>query len=573
MFSYENVHVLLISSDFTSNRADYGGVVYSRKNVDVSLTSSDFTSNRANYGGVVCSVENVDVSLTSSDFTNNRASQGGCFSLADSVYFKVKGSIFRGNEALKYGAVAEGVKSLIHVSSSHFEHNNGTAIVSQVSSDFNTNTSANVQNCTFFENFQANSKLGNDLLLSVPVILESVVTQKHWSSEEETSVALLSKAIVKSLNVSLDAGQMSSVVTFNQLSWDPLGVEKLTDINVKCSKFAKPITRVAAMTEPGLSSLRISCETCRSSSSYYVGNRATSVVMTPPTESFAGMKCETKNESVLPYTPIYSWCESFIEGKCKKCPQGANCSSGITALPNYWEYWEDNQVKMTRCPPGYCCKKVPCPAINDCSENRQGVLCGRCKSGFSEAFLSQKCVDNLVCNSTWFLWIYVGWLLVVALIFCFLPDLKDLLDKAKEFCYGLFHKENLEGKVHNEPNSHLNLSEENLFSLPHDLKSSTKKGIFWIRKLDKAQKNESHSSSFKYLQIVLFYLQDASLLQVALPNPGKADGSSFVESLYTASHLAVDMINFGKTICLTTDFTPVPKMISKSITGPSILVL
>lgn len=60
-------------------------------------------------------------------------------------------------------------------------------------------------------------------------------------------------------------------------------------------------------------------------------------------------------------------------------------------------------MTFIRCPDGYCCigdesTDWPCTSIASCGGNREGRLCGRCMSGFSEAYGTLACVPNERCN-------------------------------------------------------------------------------------------------------------------------------------------------------------------------------
>ncbi len=77
------------------------------------------------------------------------------------------------------------------------------------------------------------------------------------------------------------------------------------------------------------------------------------------------------------------------------------------------------------------------------------------------------------------------------------------------------------------------------------------------------------SGSHKYLQILLYYLQDASLMNIDL-----ALGSSVItpiqkarEFLLNISQLAVDIIDLGLNLCPISGWTPAQKLVAKNLTG------
>ncbi len=61
---------------------------------------------------------------------------------------------------------------------------------------------------------------------------------------------------------------------------------------------------------------------------------------------------------------------------CGRCSYGAYCSGNkIYPKPNYWGYWEDNEVVFLQCPAGYCCAETieaPCKQFDFCAGNRSG---------------------------------------------------------------------------------------------------------------------------------------------------------------------------------------------------------
>eukprot|EP01083_Nonionella_stella_P153573 493655_1 len=83
---------------------------------------------------------------------------------------------------------------------------------------------------------------------------------------------------------------------------------------------------------------------------------------------------------------------------------GVSCAHGIiTILPNYWMGFVDeaNEVVISaKCPSKYCCSSTDgCNYIDDndklCATNRDytSIMCGKCKSGFSESMTSVSCVQ------------------------------------------------------------------------------------------------------------------------------------------------------------------------------------
>lgn len=81
---------------------------------------------------------------------------------------------------------------------------------------------------------------------------------------------------------------------------------------------------------------------------------------------------------------------------CLICPFGANCSQNIVAKQNFWGFEESHLplvLKFTIFPPGYCGRNEQANSLeyNSCQGNRSGVLCGHCKSGYTETLYSTLC--------------------------------------------------------------------------------------------------------------------------------------------------------------------------------------
>ncbi len=90
---------------------------------------------------------------------------------------------------------------------------------------------------------------------------------------------------------------------------------------------------------------------------------------------------------------------------CVDCPYGGDCpGTTLRAKPNFWGYSKDDEVLFVPCPVSYCCvasAKVPCQTYNACSSNRAGTLCGVCKAGFALSLLSNNCLPESQCTSSW----------------------------------------------------------------------------------------------------------------------------------------------------------------------------
>lgn len=106
-----------------------------------------------------------------------------------------------------------------------------------------------------------------------------------------------------------------------------------------------------------------------------------------------------------------------LDSQCTACPAGGLCpaSAGgrLTLRPRYWARLQQSPspdtphvvARIVSCPPGYCCPDANASCTpGQCAGHRQGVLCGECEPGFSEALDSPACAPSDSCHA----W---GWVL------------------------------------------------------------------------------------------------------------------------------------------------------------------
>ncbi len=315
------------------------------------------------------------------------------------------------------------------------------------------------------------------------------------------------------------------------------------------------------LTETGIGALKISCVSC---SGYYTGDDILSLVLSQNIPN-GTMTCQTKKQSVHPRAHIYSWCKSQVTGHCRDCPHGANCTLGIAALPNYWGYkTHDEQVKMVRCPRSYCNQGQHSYHVQPCSEHREGVLCGRCKHNYAEAFLSEICVPHSGCISpVVFLSFYISWILLMAVLLLLLKDIKAVLDEILKIMQSCVYRVNKQENATMIP------------SLPPELERETTKAAAVVSSqgMFKVTKSQTEEKAFdlKYFQIIMYYIQDASILAVNTPDQQPGEQNSLLAILFHFSELAFNLTNMAQTICVSLAATPVHKTIVKSSLGPAIL--
>ena len=121
---------------------------------------------------------------------------------------------------------------------------------------------------------------------------------------------------------------------------------------------------------------------------------------------------------------------------CKLCPVGAICNGGIRVLDNYWGTRDlDDDLTVMPCPRGYCCSSDsnPCVSHNTCNVGRQGILCGRCKSGYMLNFFDKSCIPkgSYKCNLS----LFVVYIMTVSCLYTFLFTLFPIIVEKMKQCY------------------------------------------------------------------------------------------------------------------------------------------
>ena len=248
-----------------------------------------------------------------------------------------------------------------------------------------------------------------------------------------------------------------------------------------------------------------------------------------------------------PFQRHTSW-KSFVSNLdnplCNQCPVGAICIGNVKALSNYWGYRKFDDVVMIRCPPGYCCQDdKSCQTFYTCNSNRSGPLCGVCEKGFAESLLDQTCIPLEKCHT---------WFIVLLYISC-----------AVGYGFGLMVIDNIKGA---------------LISLLKKIYQCIK--VRALKKVKPNQNSEKSNSSkretkeegtFKYLQILFYYVQDAALFKIELPGKYTEETSTFVKILQFTPDVLTSIYDSVNETCFGFGTTAVSKILFKSIFGPCVM--
>ena len=120
-----------------------------------------------------------------------------------------------------------------------------------------------------------------------------------------------------------------------------------------------------------------------------------------------------------------------IIAQCHHCKYGGVCEKGsIRPRSSYYGYRTgsmEDEVQFIACPAGYCCKGDSCQKYNSCQKNREGLLCGKCKTGMSENLINSKCVNPNKCKDRWFWLIYLPFGMLYILTFMYLDKISTFI--------------------------------------------------------------------------------------------------------------------------------------------------
>ncbi len=563
--------LIFYQCNFIQNKAKYGGAVaimyggdiYKSYlwpqvvNFTITIFDCHFESNEgSNEGGAVYLelINTVEVFVRNSVFLNNEAEMGSCIIRETMLAMDMFDfHPFRKKE-LQSGNMTT------HVFNCKFENNLNTAIL-LLAGFSDRHYAALIEGSEFVNNRGTNSTYSDDIYCDVNLSLEKVHIIKSQNSIWSKSIDTSSKSALTDVKIIISNSfqtQVIEVVTFSLYIQNKVS----ESLSIICPAYYRPTVSHAGLTHEGASVVEFYCVAC-SKGYYYIGD---SIMQSHAGKRIKeGLLCSKRLNPYLINGGIMSaFCHSDIDGKCLSCPFGADCTGGARALPGYWGHKaSDGSLEFHRCPDHYCCNQHPCDDIDHCAPNRGGYLCGQCTSNYTEALFSPQCVPNTKCKSYWILFIYLTWVFLLTSIFLFFGEITNVL-KNVSGRYKPCRKWQKTRKW--SPRSMTTSHEE----MQKPIVEIFCKGFVTVKR----HHSKDSSESYKYLQILLFYLQDAYLMQVNLKNDS-SDGQIAVvrHVLYNVSHLAFGILKFGMELCPWIGWTAVTKKLAKSSTGPVIIML
>ncbi len=539
-----------------------------------------------------CAFGHVQIVVQDCLFSNNTAfGEGGSlyFHLFSWTDVSVISSVFQANIALPGACIYRENIPACQQSVNELKTQGGsTTLVTQCLFTENIDTAImlksqhipgtlSIKHSAFSNNWCNQSQFAEDVFTDVDLKLYNITLLKDKYQLWGTSINGLAKSVLQKVTVHITQLPLQKQVIPSSFAHYITPTQN-SSMDLQCPVFFQPILYTAGLTKTGALMVGFTCNACLHG--YYHGN----VRLLSQAKNGGDQNCyerDFRNRQGLVYASN-SFCHTKATGICIECPHGANCSAGVVALPNYWGHMTTaDRLEFHRCPVGYCCNQAPCKGIAQCAADRESTLCGQCMRGFTESLLSTECIPDEMCQDSWILPLFCLWTLVITFVIIFSGNLSKLarallksircstknekapndnktnanFDASIVERDGLRDKQNSKLKTLNKQNSKPQASEE----------MSILWGILTMQRLQDIDMSGSH----KYLQILLYYLQDASLMKVdlALGSDGITPIQKARQMLLNISQLAVDLIDLGLNLCPISGWTPAQKLVAKNLTG------
>ena len=308
---------------------------------------------------------------------------------------------------------------------------------------------------------------------------------------------------------------------------------------------------------------------------------------------------------------------------CFPCPSGALCNASIKALPNYWGFRNSlGSVSMIKCPDLYCCQsEYTCNGIDSCNFGRTGTLCGSCIDSFDEGLLSSACISNDECYHLGeVIALHVGAACLYAIVLlvarvvkntaiqifhkiisCFRQKDKtrsNQLSSSNDTHRAFFEEIQTDSSELNQSSapfsdelsatmterSAASVKRRNAISLsvPEDYLQKAGKSIaFFLPETVKdatyakdevktSIKNSKDAGGMKYLQILFFYIQDASLFKLSMPQKDNLGTNPF-EAICQFSPELLSLYSSFTTLCVDISSPAATKTLLRSTFGFTVM--
>ncbi len=621
---HSSFHIQYMDCRFQSNVGDRGAGLFLLHSPEDSCASGD-----------------VSVVINDCTFLNNTAAREG-----GSLYFQVflitqlyvKQSLFETNQAstgsglfresidfqkcektcdsLTFGQKTQQLTPT-QIIECKFVNNIDTAIHVKSKQKYGT---VKIMKCLFRNNICINSSFAEDVFTKTDLEIKDTNILKESNHRRVTGINSQSDTKLQNVTVNSDGLSFQRQISIAILSHYITQANR-SSLEYQCPVFYQPVLSTAGLSDTGAVMVRATCDACFEG--YYTGQTWLAISVENHLNYYHCNEKEIKDKwgRTLGTNRL---CYTNSTGQCVECPQGANCSAGVMALPNYWGHMAaHDRLEFHRCPVGYCCNQAPCEGIAKCAAHREGILCGHCMKGFTESLITPECIPDQTCGDWWIFPLFCFWTLTVTLIMIFGQDILQTRDKF-EMCLkrnkslkqcedkistdGTNVKElrHIDNKEVNKPKNTTSrgkstesmskrrhsieikpilhtVSSSNTSRMKPDYILSKKTNIsaclvkipiLWGLLTIHRGQNVEVSGKHKYLQIMLYYLQDAAIMQVdlALASTIVTPIQKLRQLLLNISQLAVDLIDLGLNLCPIPGWTPVSRLLMKNLTGPFVIL-
>ena len=304
--------------------------------------------------------------------------------------------------------------------------------------------------------------------------------------------------------------------------------------------------------------------------------------------------------------PQYTGKYIHHEIECEDCPYGGHCVQGITCVPNFWGHtYQNRAVRFQHCPKSYCCSSPGCPNINTCMDKREGILCGRCQNGYSEAIFSPLCIQNEKCGPFWVWPMGIAAGILYTFFLMFQVDLKNFLFSQPLVCMSLCKKKKQNKPANGKPcmNGRLQTSDtpskqepDNYISNGIDMEEFRELRDSGFGTLidnnhtdnfpeetasndeiidDRTDLPQFKAADSGFLIIVFYYFQDALLLHVKTVHTTiESETEQLMKSLLSGLFkLQLDLFEMINEVCIKPDMSAVPNMLAKAMIVPYVIFI
>ena len=326
------------------------------------------------------------------------------------------------------------------------------------------------------------------------------------------------------------------------------------NVTLDATLYPHPVSLIATSAPFNFTTMNIFC--ARSLKSQLMNKKYTSFISceTSCPEEYT-LKSRNVSLALTQIAHIYTenWSETLQgdvkvklrEADCFQCPVGAVCNGSIIALPNYWGFANQREfVTMIRCPDGYCCQdKATCKTFNSCNLRRTGTLCDMCAENFTESLFSPDCIASDKCNTNFILLLYFFCTAIYALVLVIFHPLKSKVINILKQLMQL-----IKGRKTAVDNNQV-----------CDPKTTTTK--------------DSQDTGTKYIQILFYYVQDAALFRVHIPDDDDADEGFLAKVIQFSPDLIASFLTKASNTCFGFDYPAVTKILFKTLFGPSVMMV